>query len=74
MTRPALGMPLVPLALLLLMMGGCKGAPSAAPLSQQQEQAMRRPVGSNPMPPEAARAMQNANQKARQQATQPGGK
>lgn len=48
-------------------MSGCGGGGAPAPLTRQDEDLMRKPVGSVPMPPEALRAMQSGNQAAAKQ-------
>ena len=50
------------LALALLATAGCGGG--GGTVTKQEEDLMRRPVGSTPMPTEAAAAMQKANREA----------
>jgi hypothetical protein len=64
-------------ALLVMVIGlgvsGCGGSDATAPLSKQDEELMRRPVGSVPMPPEAMKAMQQGNVTAQSKAGVPQG-
>ncbi len=49
--------------LALAVTAGCGNAPSGE-ITKRDEEMMRRPVGTTPMPPEAAKAMQQANERA----------
>jgi len=70
MARPLIRFAAATLSLVcLLAAGGCSSG--GAPITKKDEDLMRRPVGSVPMPPEAAAAMQRANENAARAARQP---
>ncbi len=59
MTKRSLLFPLAALCTLGLL-AGCNSQPQGQALSKEDEARLKAPPGSNPMPPEARAAMQNA--------------